>query len=325
MSTPILSMTAEKIIESCKKENPCALDVRYHRPMAELSTFKAGGPADCWLRPSGEGYPAFTAALIAAARAGHIPVFILGGGANILASDSGIRGIVLDTGAWTGEADGNHDEMMLRFRAGTSLNDAAEIAANAGLSGLEFLAGMPGSIGGAVWMNARCYGREIADVLTAAEIIDFEGFDTPRYTQLPADKTEFGYKKSPFQGRDVLILSASFRLTSGKPDDIRAAMKANRADREAKGHYRYPSAGSVFKNNPNFGKPTGQIIDELGLCGLQKGGAQVAPWHGNIIVNLGGATASDIRSLVEEVAARVKDAAGFTLEPEILFVGDWLT
>jgi len=312
----------QPIVESCKKENPGDLDVRYHRPMAELSTFRVGGPADCWLRPGGEGFPAFAAALIAAARSAHIPVFVLGGGANILAADSGIRGIVLDTGSWAGETGQGRHEGIVRLRAGTTLDNAAAIAADAGLSGLEFLAGMPGSIGGAVWMNARCYGREIADVLIETEVLDFSG-PAPRHVQLPADKAEFGYKKSPFQSRDMLILSAAFRLTPGNAPDIRAAMDAHRADREAKGHYRYPSAGSVFKNNPHFGKPTGQIIDELGLCGLKKGGAQVAPWHGNIIVNSGGATASDIRALVDDVAARVKAAAGLTLEPEILFVGDW--
>jgi UDP-N-acetylmuramate dehydrogenase len=311
----------QRIVESCKKENPGDVEVCYRKPMAELSTFRAGGPADCWLRPCGDSFPAFAASLIAAARAASLPVFVLGGGANILASDAGIRGIVLDTGGWTGETGGDRQEGILQFRAGTSLDAAAEIAANAGLSGLEFLAGMPGSIGGAVWMNARCYGREIADVLVETGVIDFS--DNCRYVQFIADRGEFGYKKSPFQSRDMLILSANFRLTSGKTPDIRAAMDDHRADREAKGHYRYPSAGSVFKNNPNFGKPTGKIIDELGLCGLRKGGAQVAPWHGNIIVNTGGAAASDIRALVDEVAARVKAAAGLTLEPEILFVGEW--
>jgi len=313
------------IIESRREENTCDLEVCYRQPMAELSTFKAGGPADCWLRPCGEGFPAFAASVIAAARAEHIPVFVLGGGANILAADSGIRGIVLDSSGWTGETGRSQQNGMLQFRAGTNLDAAAEIAANAGLSGLEFLAGMPGSIGGAVWMNARCYGREIADVLVATEVVSFSGSGQYEFSHMSADKGEFGYKRSPFQGRDMLILSASFRLTHGKALDIHATMKANRADREAKGHYRYPSAGSVFKNNPDFGKPTGQIIDELGLCGLRKGGAQVAPWHGNIIVNTGGATASDIRALINEVAARVKAATNFTLEPEILFVGDWLT
>jgi len=311
------------IIEDCIKDSPCAVDVRYNRPMAELCTFKTGGPADCWLRPSGAGFPAFVTTLLAASRDAGIPVFILGGGANILASDAGIRGIVLDTGGWTGETGASSPEGIVTLRAGTGLDAAADIAANAGLSGLEFLAGMPGTIGGAVWMNARCYGREIADVLAATEVIDFSAPGKPALVTLPAQLKEFGYKRSPFQGKDKFILSASFRLTPGKTSDIRAAMDANRADRAAKGHYCYPSAGSVFKNNPALGKPTGQIIDELGLCGLEKGGAQVAPWHGNIIVNTGSATAADIRALVDEVAAKVKTATGFTLEPEILFVGDW--
>jgi len=287
--------------------------------MAAHSTFKTGGPADCWLKPSGEGYPAFTAALLAAARAEHIPVFVLGGGANILVADAGLRGIVLDTGGWAGET-GRQQEGILEFRAGTNLDSAAEIAAEAGLSGLEFLAGMPGSIGGAVWMNARCYGQEIADVLTETEVIDFSSGSAPERLRLPAVKSEFSYKHSPFQGRDSLILSASFRLIPGETREIRAVMYSHRKDRETKGHYRYPSAGSVFKNNPRFGKPTGQIIDELGLCGLRKGGAQVAPWHGNIIVNTGGASAADIRALIEEVAARIKAATGFDLEPEVLFI-----
>ncbi|MDR2718073.1 MAG: UDP-N-acetylmuramate dehydrogenase [Treponema sp.] len=308
------------MVEACLAENPCAVEVRYNEPMAAHSTFRAGGPADCWLKPSGENFPAFAAALLAAARAGHIPVFVLGGGANILAADAGIRGIVLDTGGWAGET-GRRQEGILEFRAGTNIDAAAEIAADAGLSGLEFLAGMPGSIGGAVWMNARCYGQEIADVITETEVIDFSG-SKPERLRLPANKSEFSYKHSPFQGRDVLILSASFHLTPGKEQQIRALMDSHRKDREAKGHYRYPSAGSVFKNNPAFGKPTGQIIDELGLCGLRTGGAQVAPWHGNIIVNTGGASASDIRTLIDEVTARVKTAAGFDLEPEILFIGN---
>ena len=307
------------IIESCKQKSPCELEVRYHEPMAEHCTFKTGGKADCWLRPCGEGFPAFAASLIAAARAEDIPLFFLGGGANILAADEGIRGIVFDTGGWAGEIGQKRQEGILEFRGGTSLDDAAEIAADASLSGLEFLAGMPGSIGGAVWMNARCYGQEIAGVLTETEIIEFSKIP-PRRVRQTANKSEFGYKFSPFQKCNCLIISASFQLTNGEKTQIRAAMNGHRADREAKGHYRYPSAGSVFKNNKSFGKPTGQIIDELGLCGMRKGGAQIAPWHGNIIINTGAAAASDIRALAEEAAARVKTATGFTLEPEILFI-----
>jgi UDP-N-acetylmuramate dehydrogenase len=313
------------VIESCRNLHPCELEIRYDEPMAAHSSFRVGGPADCWIRPAGEGFPEFVASLYAAAE--HVPVFFLGGGANILVADAGIRGIVVDMGGWAGEVplDGQGGipaQGALRFRAGTNLDIAAGIASEAGLSGLEFLAGMPGSIGGAVWMNARCYGREIADVLTETELIDFSG-NKPQCLRLAADKSEFGYKKSPFQGRDCLILSATFHLTSDDPRQIRGRMDANRKDREEKGHYRYPSAGSVFKNDQRFGKPSGKIIDELGLCGLQKGGAQVAPWHGNIIINTGGANASDIRALADEVADKVKAATGFTLEPEILFVGEW--
>jgi UDP-N-acetylmuramate dehydrogenase len=171
-------------------------------------------------------------------------------------------------------------------------------------------------------MNARCYGHEVADVLTETELIDYSVMP-PRHLQLTANKSEFGYKKSPFQNGGNLILSATFQLTVGNPQQIRTVMETYRKDREAKGHYCYPSAGSVFKNNQAFGKPTGQIIDELGLRGLCKGGAQIALWHGNIIVNTGNANASDIRALIEEAAARVKAATGFTLEPEVLFIGDW--
>ena len=312
-----------RIVDTCKRENPCDLVVRFDEPMADHSTFRAGGLADCYLRPSGDGFPAFAAALLGAACEERVPIFVLGGGANILVADAGIRGIVLDTGGWAGEA-GRRREGVLEFRAGTSIDAAAEIAAGAGLSGLEFLAGMPGSIGGAVWMNARCYGREIADALRETEIVGFSR-PPPERLRLPADRAEFGYKRSPFQGRKSLILSASFNLKAADERQIRAEMAAHRGDREGKGHYRFPSAGSVFKNNTDFGEPTGKIIDGLGLRGLRAGGAQVAPWHGNIIVNTGGATAADIRKLVEEVAAQVKAAKGFDLEPELLFVGEWQT
>jgi UDP-N-acetylmuramate dehydrogenase len=176
-------------------------------------------------------------------------------------------------------------------------------------------------------MNARCYGREIADILTETEVIGFSREKTgeiePRQIRIPVDKAGFGYKRSPFQRDDCLILSACFRLRAGDEKEIRREMQKNRLDREAKGHYRFPCAGSAFKNNRDFGKPTGKIIDELGLKGLRHGGAQIAPFHGNIIINTGGASAADIRSLMDEAAAKVKSVTGFILEPEILFVGDW--
>jgi UDP-N-acetylmuramate dehydrogenase len=310
----------KKIVDKCKKEINCALDIRYDEPLCEHTTFKVGGPADCWLRAQGENTGAFFSCLAENARLEEVPVFILGGGANIVVSDRGIRGIVFDTGAWKGQPVISEEEII--FKSGTSIDEAVEYTACAGLSGLEFLAGMPGSVGGSVWMNARCYEREIADVLVWTEVIDFnEG--KPQLKKVVTNAEDFGYKRSPFQGKNNFILSACFKVKYGNKKDILEEIEKNRKDRETKGHYLFPCAGSIFKNNRDFGNPTGKIIDDLGLRGLQLGGAKVAPYHGNIIINSGGAKASEIRALLAEVAAKVKSAAGFILEPEIIFAGEW--
>jgi UDP-N-acetylmuramate dehydrogenase len=293
---------------------------RFNEPMAEHTTFKVGGPADLWIRPEGDFFPGYVGSLMEAARKGEIPLFILGGGANLVVADRGIRGIVLDCSGYFGldGAEKGETGTVLSFKAGTKAEEAAETAADRGLEGLDFLAGMPGTLGGALWMNARCYDREISDVVREVRLLERGGIATE--TQR---KEDYGYKKSPFQGREALILSASFSLRKGDPSLIRAAMESRRKDREAKGHYRFPSAGSAFKNNRSFGKPVGKIIDELGLRGFALGDAQVAPWHGNIIINRGRARAADIRALTEELKERVKTALGLVLEPEIIFAGDF--
>ncbi|MDR1929949.1 MAG: UDP-N-acetylmuramate dehydrogenase [Treponema sp.] len=295
---------------------------RFDEPMARHTTFKVGGPADLWIRPGGEEFPEYAALLLKEARREKIPVFILGGGANVVIADRGIRGIVLDTGGFGGAGKGgvSPEGAFLTFNAGTSADEAAETAAAAGLSGLEFLAGMPGSVGGALWMNARCYERSVSDGLVEAEYLDG---DTGRREKLPARQEDFGYKMSPFQGKNQLILGARFALRNRPEREIRAEMEDHRRDREAKGHYRFPCAGSVFKNNRLFGAPTGQIIDKLGLRGFALGDAQVAPWHGNIIINRGRAGAGDIRNLAELLKARVREELALELESEILFAGDW--
>lgn len=327
----------EKVIQQCLEIIPCNIDVRYDEPMSKHTTFKVGGPADCLVSVSKEqraivplerskenaqsdNFPAFAALLLRHAKEAGVPVFILGGGANIVVSDNGIRGIVLDTSGWRGKEqreESKEQREVLTLRSGTTMDEAADIAASLGLSGLEFLAGMPGCIGGAVWMNARCYGSEIADVLEWTEVII-----NNKQVTINKEQSGFGYKRSPFQDMECLITAACFKLKSGDESEIRCVMEKNRRDREEKGHYLFPSAGSAFKNNRDFGKPTGQIIDELGLRSLQIGGAQIAPFHGNIVINTGSATAADIRSLMDEVAAKVKAAAGFVLEPEIIFVGE---
>jgi UDP-N-acetylmuramate dehydrogenase len=310
--------TLRKFIEKINTRAAFSGLLAYDEPMAAHCTFKAGGPADLWVQPRGEGFPAYAAALLGAAREEGIPVFILGAGANILAADRGVRGIVLDTGGWTGwekpEAGG-----FALVRAGTAVDALAEAWAEQGWGGPAFLAGMPGSLGGAVWMNARCYGKSLSDILLATEILD----ESLERTWIPFRGEDFSYKKSPFQSRDTLILAARLRLDPVSPAAAREEAAARRRDREAKGHYRFPSAGSAFKNDRAFGAPMGRIIDELGLRGLSLGGAAVAPYHGNIIINTGGASAADIRALADLVAAKVKAARGIAPEPEIRFVGDW--
>ncbi len=312
-------VTVRKLFEKINIGNEFGDELRFDEPLAPHTTFRVGGPADAWFRPSGPAAVESMAKVLRAAAAEGIPTFILGGGANVVVADRGVRGVVVDTTGLVGCAFGPAGERTVRVAAGTSVDAAAEECAGRSAGGLEFLAGMPGSVGGAVWMNARCYGKSISDVLLETEILD-ESFNL---VTVPFRAEDFSYKRSPFQSRSALIVAARFRLEDRSEEELRAEMEKYRADRAAKGHYRLPSAGSAFKNDYAFGVPTGKIVDELGLRGLQIGGARVADWHGNIIVNTGNAAAADIRALVEEVALRVREAKGLVLESEILFVGDW--
>ena len=312
----------EKINSEGNSTGKIRREIRYDEPMADHTTFKVGGKADVWLRPEKEAFSDFAALLLDSARKEGIPVFILGAGANIVVSDKGIRGIVLDTGSYSGieiiEKNGEQ-EFLVNALSGTVVDSLVDDLAGQGLSGMEFLAGMPGSVGGTVWMNARCFEKSVSDVLVETEILD----ETCKRKIIPFMTSDFSYKKSPFQGKENLILSACFALQLREPKEIRKEADSHRRDRKEKGHYRFPSAGSVFKNNRDFRKPTGKIIDELGLRGLTVGGAQIAPWHGNIVINTGGATAKDIKTLMDEVARRVKEDRGLDLASEVLFAGDW--
>jgi len=259
--------------------------------------------------------------LDAADRAG-LPVFVLGGGANILVSDSGIRGVVIDMSSLNDVTVSRPDasgKVLFSAGAGLPISDASAAAADAGLGGLDFIYSMPGSVGGALWMNARCYDSEISEVLESAEIIDEQG----EYIHFQPSLADWAYKKSPFQLRRVVILRASFRLAPGESGVLWNRMRKVRADRELKGHFAAPCAGSVFKNNRGFGAPSGVIIDGVGLRGQVEGGAKVSDIHANIIINTGSATATDIRRLMDLVRTRVHAERGFLLEPEVMLVGDW--
>ncbi|MDR1985862.1 MAG: UDP-N-acetylmuramate dehydrogenase [Treponema sp.] len=309
-------ISVRKFIEKINIERGFTGELRYDEPLALHTTFKVGGPADLWIRPQAGCFPEYGACLLRHAQAEGIPVFVLGGGANIVVSDQGIRGIVLDTGGWSGLSLTGEEVII---RSGMGIDAALDTLAAHERGGLEFLAGMPGSFGGALWMNARCYEKSLSDVVASAECLDADF----QPCWVPYRAEDYGYKRSPFQTQDRLILSVRLRTMHRPETAIRQEMEQYHLDRERKGHYRFPSAGSAFKNNRHFGKPTGKILDALGLRGLQIGGAAVAPWHGNIIINTGNARAKDIRALVLHITEQVQAALGIHLEPEIRFVGDW--
>ncbi len=286
-------------------------DIRFNEPMSRHTSFQVGGPADVLLTPQSQDD---IVAAIGLAR--DYPFFYLGAGANILVADKGIRGVVVDmTGLDSCAADGT----TIVAEAGAAVSDASMLAAEHGLTGIEFIYAMPGSVGGAVWMNARCYGKSISEVLTFVDVVTENG---ERCRMNPAGE-EFAYKQSPFQKKQWAIIRAGFTLAPGDRVKILATMKEHRLDREAKGHFAAPSVGSIFKNNRQFGMPSGKLIDSLSLRGETLGGARVSESHANIIVNSGGATATDIRELIRLIERKVREAYGFELEQEVLLVGDW--
>jgi UDP-N-acetylmuramate dehydrogenase len=306
-----------KLRESIEKINlnPNSVTLRFNEPMKEHCTFRIGGPAELFARPLSV---AALRALLAWARAEKVPVFVLGCGANILVADAGIRGLVLDMGGLDA-CRILEDGLTMEAQAGLDVSVAAELALSKGLGGLDFIYKMPGSIGGAVFMNARCYGSEIADILESVNYLDESGVEC---TMVP-ERASFRYKDTPFQKHPWVISSARFRLSPGDPAALRVRMDELAADRTAKGHFQAPCAGSVFKNNHAFGQPTGKIIDGLGLRGLRIGDAMVSDFHANIFINAGQATARDMRALIGAVHDRVLAATGFDLEPEVVMAGDW--
>ncbi len=312
--------------------------------LSSHTTFRVGGPADLFL------LPATVDALRSAVcflKKQAVPVHILGGGSNLLVADRGVRGAVLSLAALNGisvqdqasplaaspDRPLNADTVLVRSGAGATVEDLLKWCAECGLSGLERLGGLPGSVGGAVFMNARCYDFSVSDAFFGADFMEF----SPAGCTLNTTGFEAGqwdYKRSPFQRRsgsshfelaqgEPVIVSAVFSLRKGDSGCIRSEIERFIQDRETKGHYRFPSAGSMFKNNHAFGSPSGKIIDEAGLRGFRIGGAQVAPWHGNIVINADNATAEDIRLLVEQVRSKVFAQTGFMLETEVVFAGEW--
>jgi len=278
-------------------------------PIKDLVWFRAGGPAEVLFRPA----DIDDLASFIAARPEELRISVIGVGSNLLVRDGGIPGVVVRLSSAFGKVEANG----LRVRAGAAALDAAvaRVAADAGIAGLEFLRGVPGTIGGALRMNAGCYGREVKDVFVEATAINGKG---EKVTLTAADMA-FEYRKSAGAGDDLIFVEAVFEGVAGEPAAIRARMEELSANREASQPIKSKTGGSTFKNPP--GHKAWQLIDEAGCRGFKVGAAQVSEKHTNFLINTGEATAADLEALGEEVRRRVKEKSGVTLEWEIKRVG----
>jgi UDP-N-acetylmuramate dehydrogenase len=292
----------------CEALPPVRGSLTHEAPLKDLVWFRAGGPAEWLFRPA----DAEDLASFLAAKSNDVRIAVIGVGSNLLVRDGGIPGVVVRLSSPFGKIE-THGT---RVRAGAAALDAnvARAAADAGIAGLEFLRGVPGTIGGALKMNAGCYGREIKDIFVEATALDARG---NRLTLTP-DDMKFVYRKT--QVRDELIfIEAVFEGVVDRPEAIRARMEELSANREAAQPIKSRTGGSTFKNPP--GHKAWQLIDEAGCRGLRRGDAQVSEKHTNFLINTGEASAADLEALGEEVRRRVKEKSGVELEWEIKRVG----
>lgn len=279
-------------------------------PMSRHTSLHIGGPADYFLRVVSE---EDLRGAVAVARVHELPVFILGGGTNLLVSDRGIRGVVLENDWSEATAEGD----VVTASSGTPLAHVAAVAARNGIIGLEWMATVPGSVGGAVHGNAGAFGSETADVLVDAELMDLDGAS---WTATP-DQLAFAYRTTALQGTPTIVLRARFR---GAPGDRATAVKRIKEianERAAKQPLAQPNTGSIFRNPP--GDFAGRLIEAAGLKGRKHGGAMVSEKHANFIVNTGTASATDVLELMRLCQGEVKERFAVDLVPEVERVGEW--
>jgi UDP-N-acetylmuramate dehydrogenase len=280
--------------------------------MDKHTTFRVGGNADFFVEISSVEE---LSNIIKYLRQTEHPYFILGNGSNLLVSDKGYEGVVLQLGERFAQIEIEGD--VLAAKAGALLSQVARTAAGNGLSGLEFASGIPGTIGGAVVMNAGAYDGEMKQVIREVTVMTEEG----EILVLDNDTMEFGYRTSIIKNRPFIVLSAKLKLVPGDVDKIHEKMKDFSERRRSKQPLEYPSAGSTFKRPEGYF--AGKLIMDAGLRGFRIGGAQVSEKHCGFIINVGNATAADISELMDEVAEKVKRQFGVTLEPEIIRIGSF--
>lgn len=286
--------------------------VKINEPMKDHTTFRVGGPADFFVMPE---TAEEVKALAGMCKAEETDCHIIGNGSNLLVSDRGVRGVVVQIGrAMSGiESEGE----MITAQAGALLSAVAARALEEGLTGFEFAAGIPGTLGGACVMNAGAYGGEMKDVLEKVTVLAPEG----EICVLAAEELELGYRTSVIARKGYIALEAVIRLKKGAKDEIRAVMEDLKDRRVSRQPLEYPSAGSTFKRPEGYF--AGKLIQDAGLRGFSVGKAQVSEKHCGFVINRGGATAADVVKLMCQVADRVEEQFGVRLEPEVKRLGEF--
>ncbi len=282
--------------------------LKMEEPLCNHTSFKIGGPAEVMAFPST--VEELQKLLRWAKAEGIVPV-VLGAGTNVLAPDEGLRGLIVCTkGALMGLTQ--EDDTTVTVMSGVSMARAAGFAADLGLSGLEFAHGIPGSVGGGLYMNAGAYGGEMKQVAEKTVFMDLEG----NLHVAEGEQQDFSYRHSAFTGKPGVIVSGTFRLTPKPAEEIWDTMRVLMGKRKASQPLDMPSAGSTFKRP--VGGYAAALIEQAGLKGFQVGGAAVSQKHAGFVVNLGGATREDVLNLIEKIQERVLQSSGISLEPEVI-------
>jgi len=290
-------------------------NVLIDEPMSKHTSFKVGGKADYFVKVTSVEE---LKKVFKISKKYNIKYTIVGNGTNILVKDGGIRGIVikLDLHDFKIKRTANNDEVVITVDSGMTLATLASICLKEEISGAEFLGGIPGTVGGAIIMNAGAFGSEMKDIVVKSKVID----ETGKIKTLSLDEHEFGYRKSSILKNKYIVLDTVLKLKKGTKDQIEALMKGYSDFRKEKQPIEYPSAGSTFKRKDEY--ITAKLIDEAGLKGYSIGDAQVSEKHAGFIINKGKATASDILELIDFIKERIKEKFNIDIELEIMVIGD---
>jgi UDP-N-acetylmuramate dehydrogenase len=291
--------------------SPFGARLEANRSLADLTSFQIGGPADLFIMVESDG-ELMTA--MAAAYRHDTPAICLGAGTNLLVSDRGVRGLVVKLGASFGRII--IESVKVTVGAAMQFGAMVETLVDRGLAGLEFGEGIPGTVGGGLVMNAGAFGGEMARVVTLVHGVTIDGLARA----LTKDEVNFAYRRTDLPPRFV-ISRVDFTLSRGDREELRARVMDLRSKRTARQPRGLPNAGSVFKNPP--GNFAGRLLESVGLKGARMGGAAFSGQHANFIVNLGGASADEVRALIELARSRVMESTGVTLEPEVRLIGEW--